>query len=45
MVNVTADCLVLGLFSALVTGVVVGMALSKWIYRGVGESIDRIYQP
>lgn len=45
MVAVPADTFVLGLFSALVVGMVVGLAVSKWIYRGVGDSIDRIYHP
>jgi hypothetical protein len=44
MVNLSPDQLVLALFSALVVGIVVGIALEKWLYADVGDSIHRIYR-
>jgi hypothetical protein len=44
MVNLTPDQLVLAVFSALVVGIVVGIAIEKWVYSGVGDSIYRIYR-
>jgi hypothetical protein len=44
MVTVSPEQFVLGLFCALVVGMVMGIAVEKWIYSGVGDSIYRIYR-
>lgn len=41
---VTIDQFVAGLFCALVVGMVAGIAVEKWLYSGVSDSIYRIYR-
>jgi hypothetical protein len=41
---VDATNLILAVFVSLVVGMVVGIAVEKWIYRDAGASIYRIYR-
>lgn len=44
MIEMSGAMFVLGLFSALVVGMAVGMLVERWLYRGVRDSIYRIYE-